>query len=224
MRLHKKYKSLATLQLFKPVLLKRVASFKRPKWLKLKQLINLMPGSKPGYNDTSISKVVYKNWSKPSLNYKQGIFLKRSLSALYDYTIPVSFFKNELKKKNFISFYIKPFFKLDILLWKLNFFSSTYETRQNIRSNRIHVNNKVKSINYIVKEGDLITFIDLALINNNLKKKIIPEFFYNFFEIDYYSQTIIVLKNFNLLTSEDLKSFNLEYPDFKPFLNYLKKV
>ena len=54
--------------------------------------------------------------------------------------------------------------------------------------------------------------------------KSLPEFFFFFFEIDYYLKQLVVIKDLKTITIEDFKNFNTEYINFKPLIDYLKKV
>jgi ribosomal protein S4 len=228
MRFKKKYKGLAHLQTLLNSLPNRVHKFKRPKWLKLKQSLIKSSVKKTYFQRFSITRLEYKNWEKINTNFKNGINLKRSLSALYDFSVPVRSFKkySELPflKKNSVFAYLYPLFQIDILLVKVNFISSVYEARQALKSKEIIVNGKNVSSSYNTKIGDIIEYNQRNVNLVNLFKKGIPEYFFFFFEIDYYSKTIIVIKDLSSLSILDLQNFSIEYTNFKPVTDYLKSV
>ena len=194
--------------------------------MKLKKNILTAQSGKLCFSRFSISKVNFKQWSKVTLNFKKGILLKRSISALYENAISVNYFKKLLNlpffKKNTFLIFFYPLFIIDILLWKLNFTSSVYAGRQILDSKKVHVNNSPIKKGYIVKKGDIIQFNESS--STFFTNKIFPEFFFYFFEIDYYLKQLIVIKDLNVITIDDFKNFNTEYTNFKPLVDYLKKV
>lgn len=228
MRFIKKYKTLTNLQTFLKVVPKRVEKFKRPKWLRLKKNILTTQSSKFGFSRFSISKVNFKQWSKVTLNFKKGMLLKRSISALYENAISINYLKKLLNlpffKKNTFLIFFYPLFIIDILLWKLNFTSSVYAGRQLLDSKKVYVNNSPIKKGYIVKKGDIIQFNENLTSSTFFMNKIFPEFFFYFFEIDYYLKQLIVIKDLKTITIDDFKNFNTEYTNFKPLVDYLKKV
>ena len=228
MRLIKKYKALATLQTFLKVVPKRLLKFKRPKWLKLKKNLLGSQVAKISFSKFTISKVNFKYWSKVTLNFKKGIALKRSISSLYNNAISITFFKKlvylEVFKKNTFLVFFYPLFIIEILLWKLNFVSSVYAGRQLLTSKDVFVNNKVVTKGYVVKKGDIIQINEKISSNTFFLNKSLPEFFFFFFEIDYYLKQLVVIKDLKTITIEDFKNFNTEYINFKPLIDYLKKV
>ena len=99
-----------------------------------------------------------------------------------------------------------------------------YEARQALKSKEIIVNGKNVSSSYNTKIGDIIEYNQRNVNLVNLFKKGIPEYFFFFFEIDYYSKTIIVIKDLSSLSILDLQNFSIEYTNFKPVTDYLKSV
>ena len=127
------------------------------------------------------------------------------------------------KKNTFLVFFY-PLFIIEILLWKLNFVSSVYAGRQLLTSKDVFVNNKVVTKGYVVKKGDIIQINEKISSNTFFLNKSLPEFFFFFFEIDYYLKQLVVIKDLKTITIEDFKNFNTEYINFKPLIDYLKKV
>ena len=97
-------------------------------------------------------------------------------------------------------------YRLDVLLYRLNFFASTYEARKYISLGHILVNEKsCLKYNYIAKKGDIIRIVHVKPILSELltrKQQILH--FNSFLEVDYYSKTVIVVKNLAEITSLDL--------------------
>jgi len=228
MRFKKKYKDLANIKFFLNSIPNRVQKFKRPKWLKLKQSLSNTGFKKTCFQKFSVIKLEYKSWEKINNDFKSGINLKRSLASVYDFSVPVKALKKYSKlvflKKNTCFVYLYPIFKIDVLLYKVNFLTSIYESRQSLSNNQILVNGTKVSNFYKVKVGDIIKYNQNQPSKSKLIIKEIPEFFFFFFEIDYYTKTIIVIKDLHSLSILDLQNFNMEYINFKPITDYLKSV
>jgi 23S rRNA-/tRNA-specific pseudouridylate synthase len=130
--------------------------------------------------------------------------------------------KGLCKQQDFIQTYIVPFFRIEVLLWQLNFFSNSHEVKQVMKSKLIFVNNKYVLENYALKAGDIIT------ISNIENKKYFFSFakksiFYSFVEVDYYTGTIIVLKDPSLLRYKEIAFFYESYTSPKKLQDYVKK-
>ena len=123
-----------------------------------------------------------------------------------------------ITKELLLNFLIKPLFRLDILLSRLYFFSSCYHARQFIQSGYVQVNDKKVKNNVLLKKGDIISFnlsknqknFDLSNLftihlNNNL--------FYSFVEVDHYTKTLIILKDLNEVSVDDLSLLITDFFD-----------
>jgi len=121
---------------------------------------------------------------------------------------------------------VKPFYRIDILLWYFNYFSTTYQAIHQIRNDIVLVNEKSVCSNFYVAKGDIITFSDKGLLKikdtilKNKDKYWINNLYFTFLEIDYYSNTIVVIKDFDELSSDDL-TLLIEKPLY--YQNLLKK-
>jgi hypothetical protein len=103
-----------------------------------------------------------------------------------------------------------PFFRIDILLWYLNYFSTTYEAINQIHNNTVLVNEKSVGPNFYVTKGDIISFSEKGLLKikdcilKNKNQYYVNSFYFTFLEIDYYSNTIVITKDVAELSPEDL--------------------
>jgi ribosomal protein S4 len=121
------------------------------------------------------------------------------------------------KEKNFDLIYknvfIKQFFKVEILLWKLNFFKSTEEAVQHLSHGKILINGFTKSPNYFLKKGDIITFLmpvsDVSFLNENVlkSKSFLKRSLYPFVEMDFLSKTVVILKDEHEISLAELFYF-----------------
>ena len=107
---------------------------------------------------------------------------------------------------------------MDILLSRFHLFSSSYQARQFISNGFILVNGKQISGNFFLKKGDIVSF-NLSKVHENLEFSTLfnnflnNELFYSFVEIDYYTKTLIVLKDLKDLTLDDLNLLITDYFD-----------
>lgn len=158
--------------------------------------------------------------------YHEGLILKRSIFEYYNKAISQVYFK-KLLRKNLSSFkavlgsvLIAPFFKLEILLWVLGIFKSIRQIRELFNTNKIFVNEKCVSSGFLLKEGDIISFkgIDIKLV------ECVRVRFYTFIELDFFSNKIVVLKDYKTMSEVD---FTLLLPDvafdIAKFLNFIRK-
>ena len=108
---------------------------------------------------------------------------------------------------------------MDILLWRLNVFKSSYQASQFINNNNVLVNGVISNNCIFLKKGDIITLSNnlLNLEFDNNDKNI-----FSFVEIDYYTNNIIVLKDFDQLNFEDFFFFFNKTINLKKFIDYIK--
>lgn len=180
-----------------------------------------------------------KRWDFTRKLYKNGLELKRYYYHTFDYIIRNKILKRiflveskKYKENNFINtglYLLKPTYRLDVLLWSLGFFNSVYESRNAIFSKNVFLN---KNINpqpgNILNTGDIVS---LDFFKKNLtfkllsdKKIIFKKQFYFFCEIDYYTKTIVIVKDFsNVLQSYDNPQVFFKQLDIRKFVSYLKR-
>ena len=233
MRLQNNYKQFFQLKSSLPRIPQRLLKFRRPKWLKIQKKISLLTKKTVSFSNSLLIKNSYKYWDKVNNYYKDGIQLKKFVLSSFDNAVNIAFFKKEVFKKqnNFskdilINCLIKPKFRIDLLLWNLNFFRSAFEARQAINNGEILINSKKVLGNTFLKKGDVIEFFTKKSeakpnLTAVLAKTLLNDHIYPFVEIDFYTKTIIVLKNIEELTLDDLNILIPEYCDIKKFKNYL---
>lgn len=175
-------------------------------------------------------------WNRLRFNFKETLWMKFSVLKYFNSCFSITFFKRlNNKTKNRVYhlslFFSKPDYRLDLLLWRLKFFISPYLVRNAIRISLVNVFSKinysaVKPVyyNYYVKSGDLIKVNNKNFIfKNNLLHFI--KFFYisSLIEIDYYLNSIIILKSYNALNILDLNSVIKEPLCLYKFKNFIFK-
>ena len=229
MRFLNKYKSYPKVTSFIKYAPMRILRFKRPKWKKIQLILKQKSNFKTVFINNSISKLPFKNWEKSKTYYKEGLLLKNSFYAFYNNVITTTYFKKLLKKTTNLSFkslffkvFLKPLFFIDVLLWKTRFCNSSYEVRQLLNSKQILVNGKTIQSNYVVKRGDIIILKSSFIKKPSANKVVTLELFSLFFEIDYYTNTIIILKDFTVLDSSDFDSIMFDNIQLKIFIDYIR--
>jgi ribosomal protein S4 len=220
----------------------RILKFRRPKWNNLQKLLktNLIASRsfkqnksffgkkkiKSSLINSFLIKTDLKRWARIKSYYKTGFKYKNVLQNIFDCSIKFNFFKKKsknlsLKKDYILNYLVYPNFRMDILLWNLNFFSSSFQARQVINNHDILLNGKKVKANVFVTKGDIITFKNTTLEGfeyNKIVERISKDKkFLTFVEIDYYTKTIIILKDYKELSLEDLYLLVTEYLNLKNF-------
>lgn len=221
MRFIPKFKKLSKFYSLTDTFFLRHLTFHRTKWKKMQQLFSksrLPKNDKPRVLcSRSLNPAIStKAWAKKSNSYLNGIHTKNKVLQYYDFSIGVKHLKKSFKKshydirKSILLTFIKPEFRVDILLWRLNFFSSSYQARQSLENGEILINNYPSSISrLLLKKGDVIHFCDqdrvkLLEIKTNLKKLSLQNTFFSFIEVDFYTKTIIIIKDLKSLSIDDI--------------------
>jgi ribosomal protein S4 len=196
----------------------RILKFRRPKWLRLQKLY--LNSLKSKLVNILLIKNIFKSWERIKKYYKKSLETKNLLNSFYENCITSRSIKKNLNKtlikKNLVSnMLLKPLFRVDILLWKLNLSASSYESKQAINSNLVLINGATVKSNFFLKKGDVISF-NSELENkkyffNCIKKYSLHENFLTFVEIDYYTKTVVILKNFCDLDYQDFSLITNEY-------------
>lgn len=208
--------------------------FKKPFYQKFKffqKCFNLF------FFNYKINKISSKQHIRNKFFFKNMLFSKVSVIKYYYGCFPVKFFKKQLLTKiyrqDLANFFIKPEFRLDILLWRLKFFASPYLARFAFQKNLIYLNKfstyehsvNNHSVKKILKKGDVISFNSTLKykFKKNLNSTIISLNLPAVFEFDYYTNQIILLKNLTDLNFKDINSLLKEPLNFYQFKNYISK-
>jgi ribosomal protein S4 len=214
--LHKKFKKFP-LRLFK---------FKRPKWLKIQKLLK---DSKSKFKNKKVNipsnlllvKNSFKYWESIKKYYKNNLLLRHSFSNLFNNKINYKQIKKNLKfahsKKEVLDeLLLKLEFRLDLFLWNTKFFSSSYQSSQKIKSGLVSINGIRVYSNIFLRKGDIISF-DLPNfeLKNILNKFSFDSRYLPFIEIDYYTNTIIILKSYDEISYSETYLISNEYVNVK---------
>lgn len=169
--------------------------------------------------------------------FKNRLLMKSSVLKYYYGCFNIKFFKKApfaaLYKDNVACTFLKPEFRLDILLWRLKFFSSPYLARFAFQNKQILLNsgcclNKVIKKHYykiFLKKGDLVSFTPNFKYKYRAHLKSYAKNFYlpTTLEFDYYTNTIVLLKDLEELNFKDITSILKEPLALYQFRNFLLK-
>jgi hypothetical protein len=237
---YKTYSKLNTFIFIAPY--SKILKFKRTKWQRLQKNIHrilkrksvlrkVKKVKKETSNFITLVKFpnnlyIYSSFKDKRIKsfYKKSIELKNTLYMYFNNKVSTRYYKKLLKtqitdrKKLFFELLIKPFFFLEVLLLKVGFFKTILEIKQAIIYGKILLNNKLANINVEVKEGDIISIMNTNLMLN----KNIPTCLFSLIEVDYYTNTIIILKNYTDLTPDIISILFPEIINLGLFIDFIK--
>ena len=170
------------------------------------------------------------SWQRLRFFFKESLFTKNAVRKYFDGQFSLSYFKKLFKKPHsrcfsISSVFIRPEFRLDVLLWRLKIFSSVFYSKIAIRNKQVTVNNLVKNFDFYLVKGDIIKLSNVKTYS--LKKYFLKYFkiifIPSFIELDFYTNTIVVLKSFNNFKIGDFSSVIKEPLCLHKFKNYILK-
>lgn len=168
-----------------------------------------------------------KRKTMPNFNkyYKECLITNRMFKQLFNNRLLKSKCSSKDSMVFFTNFFIKQFFKPENLLSKLNFFNSPEEASQSLLNGSVLINFERKKTNYILKSGDIISLsnkkLNLFLFQKIIEKNFfLKRRFFTFLEIDFFSGTIIILKDFSNLNSQDFNLFLTFFMNIQQYKNY----
>lgn len=169
------------------------------------------------YVDNLLIEVKLRYWYRVDSYYRNGRKIKSMIFNSFDNAISTSYFRRTLilSKKSLITNEVysrtlaQPEFRLDILLWKLQFFVSSFQASQAVSERKVSVNGRFVQSNLYLTKGDIIMFTSKYNLENMYRKQSTLAFSSSkkvsaFAEVDYYSNSVVILKNIEDLGQEDL--------------------
>ena len=171
-----------------------------------------------------------KKWERLNEIHKEALNIRRSFYQTYGSHIRYKELKKQLfpgkraiqDRATFLKKILKFEFRIDILLHRLRFFKSSFETRTYLNKKLIKVNSRAVKGNYYLRAGDIITCDCLISYKENLASLKTAFLLRNCFEIDYYTGTIVVLRSFDEIYESEFPFFFIKYLDMQKFRYSLK--
>lgn len=192
----------------------KIRKFRKAKWAFLKNnLIFQFREDTPNFKRKLARKRARKtnnllNFLKIKRNYRVGRLShtyraeqneKRALSLRYGGAIKNKYgFKRTSRDvlKHRMIFLIKPNYRQDIILWYLNFFENTVASKFFIKQGAVLINNKSLTGCTFIKKGDILCVQKHVSNIKNLRKKYYKsKKLFSFVELDYYTNTAIIVKS-----------------------------
>lgn len=193
----------------------RILKFKRTKWLRIKKFLQKKQRKKRYryryrivFSNRNLVKLNLKRWSRMKYVYKNLILNNRlSLIKMNLDKRKVKYFKNfsiSKKKDDTYKKFYKQISSSDYLLTLVKFSSNIFSSKQLMRSKKIFVNGKLAKKPSFLKKGDFVVLKDnfffYKLINLKYSKM---HRFNTLLDVDYYSQSFVLLKSENDVTNRD---------------------
>jgi ribosomal protein S4 len=217
----------------------RILNFKRPKWkfkqkllkrwlkkisrvnrLRKKRRRKFSPATR---KKTRLFNIVETVLKAKSLRYKYIKKERRFINLAIDFSfgslIPTFFFKSILKKniskkiQLALTLLVKPFFRLELLVWRLGFFNTIRQARASLFLGNIMVNQRSARHNFVLKKDDIVHVNTLASGKN---RSFAPIFLWEMLEVDYYLNNILLIKDSNRFDNNILY-----FLYFDSYLNYI---
>ncbi len=173
----------------------------------------------------------YSRWLRTKILFRMGLHMKRCFLFFYDFRFKLSNFVSEFKKQKlrkytFSLFFIKPEFRIDIVLWRLNFFLSVYAARHAIRSRKILCNFLYITKIFFINFGDIIQ-LNFVLCKYSFFKAIKRLLIYSLvpghFEVDFYAGLIVCIQAYSQYSLSDVITVKRNAFTLSRLKNYLIK-
>lgn len=216
MRVLKKYKHFS--KTFFPIssVPTKILKFHRPKWKKVQKLLlkhtqQRLKEKKSSliFKNHSILNCSTKRWDRYQQSFRTRLKLKKSIQILFANSVSNWYLKKVFFKKNYTTYkkliqnsLFKTEYRIDTLLWRLNFFNSCFLVKNSIQKKELLLNNALLNSIVFLKKGDIIQIPkSIKLTFNGFNSKSI--LFHSFIEVDYYTNTIVIVKDLSSLNQED---------------------
>ncbi len=213
---------------------KKILKFKKKKWIKLVKLLtkNLKKKRKKFLINNFVTHLNFKKWNRLEQTYRLSLLEKKIVFEIFGNSVKFKNFKKLFFAKKsiknislFFKFvFLKLEYRLDIFLYKTNFFKSIHEVRSNIQKGLILVNSvSIFNYNYQIQRGDIISVQSLF----DIKKKL-SFLYYNLrllsnVEYDFYNNKFIFLKKFFEISDKDFFNFNYKKINLQKLLYYCNR-
>lgn len=116
-----------------------LSRFHRPKWRIPKRRVVHLFKERFKFLDLTVKKLALRMGQRVKQHYKMGFLSRRILNSLFDWGFDFGKERTNLKNKRerVSALFVRPLYKIDILLWYLGFFQSLYQARQFIDTGKI---------------------------------------------------------------------------------------
>jgi ribosomal protein S4 len=153
----------------------------------------------------------FSYWKRVRFFFKENLDMKNKLTTYFDNGFSTKFYKKLFlntysREYTMCSVFVRPEYRLDILLWRLQITSSLYLAEYIIKKKYILVNGRNIGLKYFINEGDIVTITNIKIFNfkNSSTLYIFSQLLPPYVEADFYLGQFIILKNWHTFASKDL--------------------
>lgn len=183
----------------------RILRFKRTKWLAIRKLLSRQ--EKFLYNNNKLIKVDFNRWSNMRYIFRNKILNRRSFLIFFNNNkrvlnkiLPTSKKETTLILRDLF----KHIFLLEYAVFLSGFFPSVYAAKEFIKDRKVFVNANSNIINPFLRDGDFVTIKNKNFFFEKIDKKYMrSNIYFTYNEIDYYTQSLVIIKNINKISSGD---------------------
>jgi hypothetical protein len=156
-------------------------------------------------------------------DYKSATLVLNSFKHYLGQRVSIKKLKRNLSFYKFskFAFFTKFVFNLNVLLHQLNLFENQKQLFLAVRLDKILKNKIPVGFSSELVKGDVIQVQSPFFFKVGLNENV--PFFYSFCEIDLYSNTLVILKDFHELRSNTSNMFIKYLVNISLFVHYLRK-
>lgn len=193
----------------------RILKFKRTKWLILKKLSLKKDNLKLSFNNNELVKMDAGQWFYMQNAYRNKVLNKRSLLILFNNNKRALRSLKTSSKKDIIALlkkYFRLYFRIDYALFNTKLSSTVYSVKERLNERNITLNGSPILNTVALKSGDFVRIKDDTYSYEVVANKYtFSESVSTCFELDYYTQSLIVVKDLNDSSNEDFSISVGEY-------------
>jgi hypothetical protein len=198
----------------------RIKKFKNTKWKRLKTKFGKKFLRRNILNNQLIH-ARFSSWYKLKHYFKDSLKIKNRFLSSFQFFKTIKkdgFRKTSSYKKNLINWLILPYFNLSCLLWLLGLCASPYHAQKLVENSFVMLNGFYIKNNTFLEEGDVIHVDSITPLSQNLRRKPLQLFV----EIDYYTNTFVILKRPDDLSFSSLSLILNDSANLTQYKNYYR--
>jgi ribosomal protein S4 len=166
-------------------------------------------------------------WKRVRFFFKENLTMKNLLSTYFDNGFSTKFYKNLFlntysREYSLCSVFVRPEYRLDIVLWRLQIASSLYFAESVIKKKYVLINGKSVGLKHFITEGDIISLTNAKFFKFKKSSSlyIFSQLLPPYVEVDFYLGHFIILKSWHTFVSRDLTSIIRVPLKFSKIKNY----
>lgn len=208
----------------------KILKFYRPKWKAVQKLIlkEKLKKIKSRLTFKYFGKAFCRanRWDKSSHFFKNQILVNNTIKNLFLNSV-----SNKCLKKLFLQrntkfsgvqiFLYKLEFRIDILLARLFSFNTSFLIKENLKKKLFFLNNQKISTLITLVKGDVLFIPESQIVNFQTKFKS-ALLLHTFIELDFYTNEIVIIKNWNDLVDKDFFLLSRDFYNVLELRNHFR--